>query len=365
MLIFTNRVTQAQTGPAAFTKRFRPGMPLLSVAQVKRAGSGFGVTDLAADLDDDAALQRLVPLFSGPRPLLLYLHGNNNTPAACFERCARLQEIYDVEVIGYSWPAEGALASGDDPPELPAGNDDSGNEDSLRAVNTGNLGDNSIKRKKRRYLQAKLNAQESAEALSRLLRLLATARLYTNAQPVSLAAHSLGAHYLQHTLSQPGVAEALGAQHNIVLLAPCCRSEGHAAWVQRLRPRERNYICFNRNDLVLLGARYADGNDIKLGAEPGVLAPGPQLRYIDFTRGEVDPGGHGYFVRKAGGKVPKWPQRLFERLFRSLDDLKEGQPPRKIYVQGCRADGLVCSMSTDPSIPWPSPSGLVMPPALA
>ncbi len=360
MLIFTNRVIDsAATGPATFSRRFLPDDAALGAASVARAGKGFAVTQVAAPLSDDDVLQRLVPLFAGPRPLLLYLHGNNNTPAACFERCARLEEIYGVEVIGLSWPSEGFTPVGDEPAVSAAAAtaaDDVGDEDNLASVKEKNRGDSAIQRKIRRYHQAKRNAQDSADALARLLRLLATARLYANAQPISLAAHSLGGHYLQHSLGLPGVTDSLAAQHNIVLLAPCCRSEGHGTWLPRLRPRSRTYVTFNRKDVVLFGAYIADRNELKLGADPGVLVSSPSLRYIDFTGGVVGAGGHGYFVREQGSDMPKWPNRLFGRLFSSNLDLNPNEPPRKVYVQGCRADGLVCSMSNDPQIPWPGQS---------
>ena len=118
MLIFTNRETQAATDPSAFTRKFQPGSEALSSAQVLRNGSGFDLGELRPDLKDDDAMQLLVPVFQGPKPVLVYLHGNNNAPAACFERCARLAEIYGVEVIGFSWPSEGYLSSGSELPKL-------------------------------------------------------------------------------------------------------------------------------------------------------------------------------------------------------------------------------------------------------
>jgi len=349
MLIFTNRIIdKAAAGPAAFTRRFNPGAPALGMAEVARDGASFALSSVAADAVDDAVLQRLVAVFGGNRPLLLYVHGNNNTPAACFERCARLQEIYGVEVLGFSWPSEGYLPTGVDPavqPGQPEAAADDGDERALREVRDDNRLQGGIQRKIARYQQAKVNARGGADALERLLRLLATARLYAHAQPVSLAAHSLGAHHLQHALNLPGAPALTSACHNVVLLAPCCRAQGHAAWVTLMQPRLRTYVCFNRGDTVLYGASIADRGEIKLGAEPDTMTSLPSLRYIDFSGGVVGAWGHRYFVRDAGHDVPKWPKRLFGRLFASGPDLEPGEAPRKVYVQGCRADGTVCWMS--------------------
>ena len=352
MLIFTNRIIDnAAAGPAAFTRRFNPGAAALGMAEVGRQGASFALDDVAADAGDDAVLQRLVARFGGNRPLLLYVHGNNNTPAACFERCARLQEIYGVEVLGFSWPSEGYLPSGADPAGAPGPAGDAagdGDERALREVREDNRLQGAIQRKIARYQQAKVNARGGVDALERLLRLVATARLYAHAQPFSLAAHSLGGHLLQHTLNLPGAPALTSACHNVLLLAPCCRAEGHAAWVTLMQPRLRTYVTFNRNDTVLYGASIADRGEAKLGAEPGAMASLPSLRYVDFSGGVVGAWGHGYFVRDAGSDVPKWPKRLFGRLFASASDLGPNEPPRKVYVQGCRADGTVCWMSNTP-----------------
>jgi len=45
-------------------------------------------------------------MFQGSRPLLVYLHGYNSTPAACFERCDRLQSLYGLEIVRFSWSSK-------------------------------------------------------------------------------------------------------------------------------------------------------------------------------------------------------------------------------------------------------------------
>ena len=121
MLIFTNRTLGAAADESAFERSFTPGSPRLAMANVARApgGAGWVVLQGDADVDDGDSLRALLPLFQGSRPVLVYLHGNNNTPAACFERCDRLAALYDVEVIGFSWTSEGFLADGSGLPAVP------------------------------------------------------------------------------------------------------------------------------------------------------------------------------------------------------------------------------------------------------
>ena len=354
MWIFTNRRMQPAGDASAFTNVFDPLADRLGVAQVTRVGDGFRLDSAQPTAGDDDIMQLLVPQFRGAQPVLFYLHGNNNSPAACFERCARLQEIYGLQVIGFSWPSEGFLPTGAHRSGQPAAAAPAEIEQgALAGITLANRAQPAELRIIERYRQAKLNAQDSGNAVTRLLRLLAAARLYANAQRFSIGAHSLGSHLLQYTIEGDGASEALGAAHNIVLLAACCRAEGHAAWVGKLGPKGRVYITYNLGDNVLFGAFVADGQQVKLGTEPGLRMRSDKVRYISFTNAQVGLFGHAYFVRETGGSVPKAAKKLFTRLFGSQRDFDElqGEYARQIYPVGCDADGDTCWMARPPVEP--------------
>lgn len=345
MLIFTNRDLQNQPDESAFTRSFTPAATRLGFASVAPGAGGapsWAVTGLQADASDADALNALLPLFAGPRRVLVYLHGNNNTPAACFERCARLESLYGLEVVGFSWTSEGFLADGSALPGLPA-NPPTGDETNLKAVKPGNRTDDPIQDLIRRYRQAKTNAQDSIDALARFLRLLGTARLHANGQPFSLGVHSLGAHFLQYTLEVSGASESLGTAHNVALLAPCTRAAGHRDWLLKIRPKGQVFVTFNLGDTVLFGAFIADGQQTKLGTDPlpDLLSSGV-ARYISFTGAQVGFGGHGYF---ALSKMPSRTLKLFTRIFGSSRDIEPNEFPRQVYPVGCDEDGLTCYMA--------------------
>ena len=349
MLAFTNRAILPGNDATAFGTAFQPNSSVLAAASVQRsAGGGWTLSAISPDIGDDDAVRALVPLFRGNRPVLLYLHGNNNTPATCFDRCARLEEIYGVEVVGFSWPSEGHLASGDERPGLPAvvAADVIGDDANLAGIVQSNARQGSVQRKILRYHQAKINAQESADALARLTRLLGTARLYANQQKFSIAAHSLGAQLLQYGLPEMADGASLGAVSNIVLIAACTRADGHAAWLQKLRPAGQVFVTFNKHDLVLFGAFIADRQQTKLGADPGAKASLPWVRYVSFTNAQVGAGGHRYFIAESGRQVQKHALKLFKRIFRSEPDLRpeELDNPRLVYPLNCDADRLTCYM---------------------
>ncbi len=349
MLIVSNRELNVER--TGFSAAFEPGSTQLSVAEASLSAAGQWMLQAAlADAGDDQLVKALLSRFRIGRPVLVYLHGNNNTPERCFERCARLETLYGYEVIGYSWPSEGLMADGNPQPRLPPGTGDTDAGD-LDGVTRENRQDNPIKRKLARYRQAKRNAEDGTDALARFMRLLGVARLYANTQPFSLAVHSLGVHYLRYTLELPGASEAVSTAHNIALLAPCARASGHAEWLAKLTPKGRVFVTYNKGDSVLLGAYIADGEQLKLGTDPGPdkLLGSKRVRYVSFSRAKVGPGGHGYFVMD---NMPTKTQRLFQRIFGSLQDIQAGESDRKVYPLGCDADGLTCYMAKpeeDPS----------------
>lgn len=339
MIVFTNRIAAGSGAGAEFTRAFAPGKSRLAFADATAGANGrWTLKGLVNDADDASIVAALAKLFAGGRPVLLYIHGNNNTPATCFERCALLDSMYGVEVVGFSWASEGSLPDGSDLPD--AKNTEPGNETDLAKVDESNRTDDSIIQKARRYRQAKNNAQDSVDALARYLRLMSIARLQANAQPYSVAAHSLGSHFLQYSLDIDTAREALGASYNVALVAPCTRAAGHKDWVGKLRPKGKVFITYNAADSVLFGAYVVDGNQVKLGADPGDdLVRNGVARYVCFSNSKVGFGGHSYFVYD---KLLKKTKAALTRIFSSLPDINPDEYPRQVYPLGCDPDGITC-----------------------
>jgi len=341
MIVFSNR--QVDTAlPEVFSRRFTPASPQLTLASVTKKGAGWNISSVDKDVDDADSLNALLPLFKGKKPVLVYIHGNNNTPEKCFERCALLESLYGVPVVGFSWPSEGYLPDGNPLPGMAADDDDDGDEQSLKGVKLSNRSDSGIRSKIARYHQAKTNAQDSTDALARFLRMVGTARLYANQQPFSLAIHSLGAHLFQYALGIPGANEAASTAHNIALLAACSTASGHKNWLAKFKPKGQLFVAFNKADSVLLAASIADDQHPKLGADPGpdVLRAG-HVRYISFSNANSGLGGHRYFARD---NMPKKHLKVFTRIFASEMDIQGDEYPRKVYPVGCDSDGLTCYM---------------------
>ena len=122
MLIFTSRELESSTDESAFEPHFSASSARLALANLERAPEAMAarwkVSQTDGDLDDADAMRTWLPLFQKPGPLLVYLHGYNDTPAACFERCDRLQSLYGLEIVRFSWSSKKYLADDGAPPSL-------------------------------------------------------------------------------------------------------------------------------------------------------------------------------------------------------------------------------------------------------
>jgi hypothetical protein len=344
MLLFSNRRLVQANGQPSFSAEFEPMGEQLSFAAVDDQGQ-IGTTD--ADLTDAEALEQLFGLFEQPSPVLVYVHGFNNTAASMIDRCMNLQNTYGVRVIGFTWPAEGFAPDGDALPAVPAPAADGENE--LADITRHNTNSGPIGKLKARYIQAKANGHNSTHAFARLLRLIGIARLHANQRPFSVAIHSLGNHLLQRTLDLPGAAEGLGTAENVALLCACVQAAGHKEWLARVRPNGRTYVTFHKADHVLAGARVADGT-VKLGSEPGPdLLLSPTVRYVSFDGAQADFMAHRYFIENLAPRS----KALFRDIFTSRPDIGEGERPEDTYLFGCQPDGSVCYMGEWPGSPLP------------
>jgi hypothetical protein len=340
MLVFTNRLLGPGNSGSAFGAAFTPGGEQLAVADVAPDAGGWALTSQDDDVSEVDALNLLLPLFTAGKPVLVYVHGNANPPAHCFQRLEDLRKLYPgVELIGFSWPSEGLLSDGSPLPDMsmPSGS----NEGELAGVTQANRRDTG-RDTIRSYHQAQTNAKDSVDAFARLLRLLGTARLHANTQPFSLAIHSLGAHLFQYALQVDGATESAGTAHNIALLAPCVRAAAHSEWLTRFRPKGRTYVTYNKGDNVLFGAAVADGLQDKLGTNPGLdLVHWDGVRYVSFSNAANNFGGHGYFVKGVSKKA----KALFSRIFASQPDFMLPESSKVVYPLGCDPDGATCYMA--------------------
>ena len=245
-----------------------------------------------------AARQILQRVRKQKKNILFFVHGYNNDVEAVLNRAAGLARNDGVEVIAFTWPANGG----------------------------GLRGLASYKADKR---DARASVGALDHALARMYELLNdfNARLLHDIQSearrehprdgeardqyitrcledpergcpftVNMLLHSMG-NYLYKGLLQSSVYRRnLLLFDNIVMAAADVNNQGHAQWVDTIRCRKRIYITINEDDAALMASRMKVGESqrARLGHYPYNLTS-RQAVYVDFTDGAYVGSAHAYF----------------------------------------------------------------------
>jgi len=298
MFIVTNRAIDAS---ADGLEQFRNvpserGPNELRVAKATRTGSNWQVKLLPDRLDGlrDRTARRVLNIAEATprraghhaaariiddarrfgRNILLFVHGYNNDMRSMLERMHRLAELYDVEVIGFSWPANGGGNFIDDINGLIS------------------------------YQSDKRDARASAGAFDRLL-----AKMHELLQmidpeqrercplTVNLLLHSMGNYLYKCVLSSSAYASPdLMLFDNVVLCAADVNNADHAEWIDRIRVRNRVYVTINEDDYALRASRmkFGDAQRARLGQWPHKLNSA-QATYVNITDLPFVGDSHTYF----------------------------------------------------------------------
>jgi esterase/lipase superfamily enzyme len=204
---------------------------------------------------------------------LLFVHGDSKTFRQAVMRGFDIQELYDVNVIVFSWPSKD--------PEI-----------------------NGIKNFKnsRQNVIASNGHFTSAICLMRSFRELNPD--FQSGARLSMFFHSLGNYYLENLVKQtksfcgpPAVFD------NLILNAAAVNQEQHNEWLEKLHFQQRIYVTSNKSDFNLKGVRIftKDGKQLGEKIKPPLH---PAAIYVNFTKavGFRFPTGttHTYFI----GEVP-------------------------------------------------------------
>lgn len=285
MYVVTNRkVNDTESGLDKFGKTpNEKGNNELRLARVTRRGTGFEVEFLDDELDNREA-RKLIKEFSldlvpgdthyaslkvacetvrearqNKRHVLIFVHGYNNDMRDVMNAAFDLQDIYDVEVIPFSWPANGGGVSG-----------------------------------KLSYLADKRDARASAGALERTLnkvheylmlisessrlalREKARAKFPENAErrdayyadllqrscPFTINGlfHSMGNYLYKQMLKSTINQGNCLIFDNVVLCQADTNNFGHPDWVDKIAHNRRVFITINENDFALRLSRIKPGD---------------------------------------------------------------------------------------------------------
>jgi len=233
------------------------------------------------------------------RNLLFFVHGYNNNMEDVLNRAERFEKNFGVEVVAFSWPANGGglrgLASY------------LSNKRDARA-STGAL-ERTLKKMSDLLYHLSgehvKNIRETAEGLypedsEKRDRYITTHADQRCPFKISMILHSMG-NYLYKKMLQSSVCE--GNQllfDNVILASADTNNENHKEWVDCIKCRNRVYITINERDHALRASRLKAGEEqrARLGQYPYNLYSNRSV-YVDFTNVPHIKDSHAYFEKDA------------------------------------------------------------------
>lgn len=326
MYVVTNReILPGETGLKQFgAKANAKGPNELRVANVSKTANGRYRVEILEDEIPKAEAARLIKdnkLNLDPRAqhyvslkaaidvtrrarsrkshVLFFVHGFNNDVKDVVDRAFYLQEHYGVEVIPFTWPANGGGVAG-------VVSYKSDKRDAR--ASTGAL-ERTMKiicehfvmitegLRQDQYEKASAKHPDNAEARDALY-----AKLLEKACPFTFNAmfHSMG-NYLLKQMLKSSVSEGNELTFdNVILVAADTNNLDHSQWVDQLHFRKRLFVTINENDQALQASRAKLGSNQQ--ARLGHYLRGlnaTNAHYINFTPAAWVKSSHAYFGEPA------------------------------------------------------------------
>lgn len=209
---------------------------------------------------------------SNDRPWVFFVHGNNQTLNKNLKKCFALRNLYNVNVIAFSWPSV--------------------HHGKIRNLigyipfqpNIAKYASRQLKRKLKQYGKARKNAQLSAEDLSNSLLMFKNSVSQSNVT-ANFVCHSLGHRVLKLSNDHNQLASTLAPFTNVLLHQADERNEDHKDWVVPIGKGEKIFVTTNKKDKILELSNIYNHKSLKnkrLGNTPKNREPQPPT-YKDFT----------------------------------------------------------------------------------
>lgn len=299
MYVITNRILQPSAAPEErFGATFnRMGPNELRLAEAQKVGDSWQV-DILDDrttyngqemwASEAAFIKSQKRMRQNQTNALFFVHGFNTNFGDALESAYRIEQLYNLEVILFTWPSNGGGA--------------------IEGLSS--------------YQDDKRDAALSIGALDRCFEKLADYFMkyadQTCKRKFSLAMHSMGNYLFKRLLSSSIYQGETLLFDNIVMLAADVNNDGHAEWVDRIRFRNRLFITINEDDGALLASKALAGEEQK--ARLGHWAKNLSARnaaYLDFTDAANVMAHHNYFTDDSALRNERI-REFFSRAFNGL-----------------------------------------------
>ncbi|XOF34734.1 MAG: alpha/beta hydrolase [Candidatus Electrothrix sp. YB6] len=249
------------------------------------------------------------------KSILFFVHGYNNDVADVLKAAHKIESLYNVIVVPFTWPANGggalsgtaAYLSDKSDARVSAGalNRAIGKIQQMHLLLTRSL------QQRHQAAALKKHPDNPNAAASLFTRLMETDCSVT----INLLCHSMGNYVLKHSFSTSENVTSELVFDNVCLVAADTNNESHIQWVGKLDVRKRIYVVINENDSALKASRIKPGKQQKarLGHYLKQLNS-PNATYIDVTDVKHIGSEHTYFKGVAVQKSAKL-KALFSGMF--------------------------------------------------
>jgi esterase/lipase superfamily enzyme len=232
------------------------------------------------------------------RAVVIFVHGYNNDIEDVLERADGLSRNYNVEVLPFSWPANGGGVlniSG----TLSYKSDKRDALASVGALNQTLAKLQEILDETDREIIDRITAvahrryPRRAEIRDSFIAEKAEQECHLR---INLMLHSMGNYLFKHLLKSSVYEGTRLLFDNVLLVAADTNNKDHAQWVDKIQCRNRVYITINEMDKALRASRIKAGEEqqARLGHFPYNLYS-QQAVYVNFTRTEKVGDSHAYF----------------------------------------------------------------------
>ena len=265
----------------------------LTASMRSEMGPDLGGDD--AHAGDYVAFKLFQQVRAKKRNVLFFVHGFNNDLESVLNRAERFSKNFGVEVIPFAWPAKGGGIRGTleylgDKRDARAS---VGALDRVLSFFDRFLREDAQDEREKARSEAKHKHPNDAETQARYFSKRIVQRCPFT---VNMLAHSMGNYVLKNVLDSAAYRGDRLIFDNIVLAAADTNNEGHAAWVDRLRVRNRIYVTINEKDEALRASRMKAGDEqrSRLGHYLYRL-DSRRAVYVDLTDAAWVKGSHAYF----------------------------------------------------------------------
>lgn len=241
------------------------------------------------------------------KSILVYVHGYNNDILDVLKTARSIEELYNVIVFPFSWPANGGGVVSGTASYLSDKQDARLSSGALNRF-VGKLGDLherfTAARRGKLETEAAKKFPDNQEAANAYFVEQLDDECHTS---ISLLCHSMGNYVFKYALLPSGGGSRELIFDNVALVAGDTNNEDHEKWVERIDARNRVYVVINENDFALKWSRRKPGSQqlARLGHYLRNLTA-RNARYIDVTSADAVNNSHGYFA----GSIPKDNDRL-------------------------------------------------------